>query len=405
MLIYKHNNFFMIPRILSNDVKNALEHNPVVGLLGSRQVGKTTLLGELKGTFQRELVYLDLEKPSDVNKLSEPELYFNSKKNALFVIDEVQRKPELFPLIRVLTDERKINGQFILSGSASPHLIRMASESLAGRVKYFNLSPLNILEITAVYGSNTDIINRLWIRGGYPRSFLAGTDANSFDWRMNFIQTYLERDIPQLGLRIPSSRLRQFWTLLAHVHAQVWNASTLAQSMGLSGKTVNHYLDILEDTFLIRRLLPFQANVKKRLVKSPKVYFVDSGLQLALLNVQNFDQLFSNPILGASWEGFVMQQILEQKPQDWSAYYYRTQAGAEVDLVLVPPQGKPVPVEIKHSLSPTIGRGFRESFADLEAQSGYFVYSGKEQFPLAKNITAIGINDLSKLFASTPPFS
>lgn len=390
----------MIPRILTPEIGNALKHYPVVGLLGSRQVGKTTLLGELKVSAQREVVYLDLEKPSDINKLSEPELYFSSKKDALFIIDEVQRKPELFPLIRVLADEKKTNGRFILSGSASPHLIRMASESLAGRVKYFTLSPLNLLELKDDYGLEEDVVNRLWVRGGYPRSFLAETDADSLDWRESFIQTYLERDIPQLGLRIPASRLRQFWTLLAHVHGQVWNASPLAQSMGISGKTVNHYLDILEDTFLVRRLLPFQSNVKKRLVKSPKVYFVDSGLHLALLNIQNLDQIFSNPIQGASWEGFVMQQILEQKPKDWSAYYYRTQAGAEVDLVLVPPQGKPVPIEVKRSLSPSIGRGFREAFQDLGADSGFFVYSGLEQFPLDKNVTAMGVGDLKELFAN-----
>ena len=347
--------------------------------------------------MQKEIVYLDLERPSDVNKLTEPELYFNSKENALFVIDEVQRKPELFPLIRVLADEKGKNGQFILSGSASPHLIKMASESLAGRVKYFTLSPLNLLELSGIY-TNKDSADRLWVRGGYPRSFLAETDADSMDWRMSFIRTYLEQDIPQLGLRIPASRLGQFWTLLAHVHGQVWNASPLSQAMGLSGKTVSHYLDILEDTFLVRRLLPYQANVKKRLVKSPKIYFVDSGLHLALLNIQTLDQLFSNPIQGASWEGFVIEQILEQKPSDWGAYYYRTQAGAEVDLVLVPPQGAPVPVEVKRSLSPSIGRGFREAFEDLKSTHGYFVYSGSEPFPLDKNILAIGLGDLKTIF-------
>ncbi len=388
----------MIPRALSNEIKNALKHYPVIGLLGSRQVGKTTLLGELRGNLNGELVYLDLEKPSDLAKLKEPELYFNSKKEVLFVIDEIQRMPELFPLIRVFADEKKINGQFIVSGSASPHLIRMASESLAGRVKYFTLSPLNLPELNGLYGTDVDIINRLWIRGGYPRSFLAETDADSLDWRMSFIKTYLERDIPQLGLRIPSSRLGQFWTLLAHIHGQVWNASPIAQSMGLSGKTVSHYLDVLEDTFLIRRLLPYKANVKKRLVKSPKIYFVDSGLHLALLNIQNMDQIFSNPIQGASWEGFVIQQILEQKPKDWSAYYYRTQAGSEVDLILVPAQGKPIPIEIKRSLSPSVGRGFREALQDVKAEKGYYVYPGLENFPLDKNITAIGLEDIHVLF-------
>lgn len=389
----------MIPRTLSKEIKNALKHYPVVGLLGSRQVGKTTLLREFQANSKDEVLILDLEKPSDVNKLSEPELYFKSKKETLFVIDEVQRMPELFPLLRVLADEKSKNGRFILSGSASPHLIRMASESLAGRVKYFTLPPLSLLEVAVAYGKGDDTVNRLWVRGGYPRSFLEKTDADSLDWRMNFIQTYLERDIPQLGLRIPSSRLRQFWTLLAHVHGQIWNASPLAQAMGLSGKTVTHYLDILEETFLVRRLLPYQSNVKKRLVKSPKVYFVDSGLHLALLTIQNLDQLFSNPIQGASWEGFVLQQILEQKPKDWSAYYYRTQAGAEVDLVLVPPQGKPIPIEIKRSLSPSVGRGYREAFEDLGADHGFFVYSGREHFPLDENISALGLGDLAKLFS------
>jgi predicted AAA+ superfamily ATPase len=253
--------------------------------------------------------------------------------------DEIQRMRSLFPLLRALVDRKRTAGIFLILGSASPKLIRHSSESLAGRITYHGLSPFSLAEI------NSESIQKLWLRGGYPESYLPGSDADSFTWREAFIKTYLEMDIPQLGIRIPAQQLRRFWTMIAHSHGQLWNASKIAGSLGISAPTVRSYLDILEETFIVRQIQPYHSNIKKRLIKSPKVYIRDSGLLHTLLNISTSEDLHGHPSLGSSWEGFIVEQILGILPERWQAYFYRTGAGAEIDLVLFDSKHKPVAIE------------------------------------------------------------
>ena len=324
----------MISRRVSAKLKQSLSEFPVTALLGPRQVGKTTLARLMaSGMLPDKAVYLDLELPSDLAKLAEPELYLQGHHNRLVVIDEVQRAPELFPLLRALVDQDRRPGRFLLLGSASPELSRFGAESLAGRIIYHELSPFSLDE------TGNDEISRLWIRGGYPLSFLATSDEESLRWREAFIATYLERDIPQLGIRVPATMLRRFWTMTAHHHGNLWNASAIANALGVSSPAASRYLDILCDTFIVRQLAPFSGNLKKRLVKSPKVYVRDSGLLHALLGIHNHEQLQGHPVVGASWEGMVIEQILAILPTGVESYFYRTSAGAEVDLLLVPRRG------------------------------------------------------------------
>ena len=307
----------MIDRVLYSSITGAIARNPVVAIVGPRQVGKTTLARQIAAQDGRSL-YLDLELPSDANKLQDAELYLDGLRDRLVIIDEVQRMPRLFPLLRALVDRDRHPGRFLLLGSSSPELTQHTSESLAGRIRYFELSPLCLSE------TGTELLRPLWLRGGYPPSLLAADDAESIDWRRSFIATYLERDIPQLGIRVPAGQLRRFWTMLAHLHGQLWNASRIAASMELSAPTIQRYLDILEDTFIVRQLRPYLTNVGKRIVKSPKVYVRDSGLVHALLGIEVGEDLAAHPALGASWEGFVISQILSVMPDGWQAFYYRT---------------------------------------------------------------------------------
>ncbi|MBI5197213.1 MAG: DUF4143 domain-containing protein [Nitrospirae bacterium] len=272
-----------------------------------------------------------------------------------------------------------------------PLLSLFASESLAGRIIYHELTPLTLHE------TGDSKIQRLWQRGGFPESYLAGGDEESFEWRETFIKTYLEMDIPQLGIRIPSLQLRRFWTMLAHFHGQLWNASRIAGSLGLSAPTVQGYLDILEETFMIRRLLPYHPNVKKRLVKSPKVYIRDSGLLHALLRIRTLEDLQAHPSLGSSWEGFVIEQITGLIPRSWEVHFYRTSAGAEIDLLLHNEKRRPIAVEIKYSLSPDLTKGFRSAWEDLSCKRGYVVYPGSEFYPLGKGVSALPVKDIVKI--------
>jgi len=364
----------------------------VTALLGPRQVGKTTLARLVaSGLLPDSAVYLDLELPSDLAKLVEPELYLKGHHQRLVVIDEVQRAPELFPLLRALVDQDRRPGRFLLLGSASPELSRFGAESLAGRIIYHELSPFSLDE------TGTGEIARLWSRGGYPPSFLATSDDESLRWREAFIATYLERDIPQLGIRVPATMLRRFWTMTAHHHGNLWNASAIANALGVSSPAASRYLDILCDTFIVRQLTPFSANLKKRLVKSPKVYVRDSGLLHALLGIHNYEQLQGHPVVGASWEGMVIEQILAILPGGVDPYFYRTAAGAEVDLLLVPKNSAPIAVEIKHSLSPKISIGLRSAMADLECRRGFIVYPGSEAYQMSESITALPVTMLSEL--------
>lgn len=382
----------MIKRKIQETIERALKKYPVVGMLGSRQVGKTTLANMIKDEIRKRVIYLDLELPSDLNKLQEPELYLGQfSSDTLVIIDEIQRMPSLFPLIRALVDKKRIQGQFLILGSASPELIRHSSESLAGRIIYHELTPFVLHEIGYKH------ILKLWLRGGYPVSYLSENDDDSFSWRESFIKTYLERDIPQLGIHIPAVQLRRFWTMLAHSHGQLWNASQIANSMGISAPTVRNYLDILGDTFIVRQLQSYYLNIKKRLRKSPKVYIRDSGLLHTLLRVGSIENLQGHPSVGSSWEGFVIEQILGIIPKGWQAFFYRTGAGAEIDLLLINGKNEPIAIEIKYSASPTTSRGFWNAFNDLSCKKGFIVYPGEESYPLGKNVYTLPIKNIIKI--------
>jgi len=381
----------MISRTLHNAIVTSLKKYPVVGLLGSRQVGKTTLAKSVREAVARDAIYLDLELPSDWNKLHDSELYLRQFSETLVIIDEIQRMPSLFPVIRALVDQNRVGGRFLILGSASPDLLRRSSESLAGRIIYHELTPFNL------YETDSDQIERLWLRGGYPESYLADNDEESFVWRESYIKTYLEMDIPQLGIRIPSVQLRRFWTMLAHSHGQLWNGNKIAGSIGVSAPTVRHYLDILENTFVVRQLLPYHANVKKRLIKSPKVYIRDSGLLHTLLRIGNFDDLQGHPVLGSSWESFVIEQIIGLLPNHREVYFYRTNAGAEIDLVFFDKKNKPVAIEIKYSLSPAVSRGYWNVCEDLSCKKWFVIYPGNERYPVGRNVFAMPVRELARI--------
>ena len=381
----------ILERELKEAVIGSLARYPVVGLIGCRQVGKTTLAKIIAKAFRKRVVYLDIELPSDLSKLQEPELYLSQFTDHLVIIDEIQRMPALFPLIRALVDKKRVGGRFLVLGSASPQLIKDSSESLAGRIIYHELKPLNLNE------TNYDNLNTLWFRGGFPNSYLAEDSIDSFIWRESFIRTYLERDIPQLGIHIPSINLRRFWTMLAHMHGQLWNASKIASGLGLSAPTVRHYLDILEETFIVRQIQPYHFNIKKRLIKSPKVYIRDSGLLHALLTVKTFDDLQAHPVVGSSWEGFVIEQIAGILPENTPLYFYRTGSGAEIDLLFFDRKNRPIAIEVKYSLSPKAEKGFWMACEDLSCKKGFIVYPGKESYPIGRNIFALPVKELSKI--------
>ena len=383
----------MIARLQKDTIAKSLQTFPVVALMGPRQVGKTTLAKELAQQHDSSVIYLDLELPSDLNKLQSPELYLRDHADSLIIIDEIQRMPELFPLLRALIDQQRTPGRFMILGSASPDIMKHASESLAGRVIYHELAPFCISE------TGSAAIQNLWFRGGYPNSFLAGSDAESYEWRQAFIATYLERDIPLLGIRIPPAQLRRFWTMLAHLNGQLWNASQLASSMGLSPTTMRHYLDVLEDTFIVRQLMPWFANTGKRLTKSPKIYLRDTGLLHSLLQLVTTDQLFSYPGLGSSWEGFVIEQILATLPVGYQPFFYRTGAGAEIDLVLHG-GGNTIAVEVKYSATPKVTKGFWLAYNDLRCCKGFVVYPGHDRYPISETVEVLPASELFRITES-----
>ncbi len=384
----------MIKRKLEKSIIHSLRHFPVVGIIGARQVGKTTLAKEIRKHFP-ESIYLDIELPSTLNLLQEPELYLSRYQSQLVILDEIQRLPELFPVMRSLVDQNRIPGRFLILGSSSPKLIKQTAESLAGRIIYHELTPLLIEEV----GTDSDIINKLWLRGGFPESFLSQTDELSFQWRDSFVRTFLERDLPLMGLRVPPLRMHRFWTMLAHYQGQLFNASQLATAMDLSSPTIKNYLETLQQAFMVNLLPPFYKNLRKRLVKSPKFYFQDTGLLHALLNIHSFDDLLSQPALGHSFEGFVLQQIIHSLPGEFTPYFYRTAAGAEMDLVLVKGLDCRIGIEVKYSLTPKISKSLRNAMNDLQCSVYLIVYPGKEPYPLAKNVYAFPISRIPELFS------
>ncbi len=387
----------MIPRTLQPEVKRSLGTFPAVGLVGPRQVGKTTLARAIAATWRGEVLYLDLESPSDLAKLANAEFFLSQYTDRLVVIDEAQQKPELFALLRVLIDRERRAGRFLILGSATPDLKRQASESLAGRIAYHELHPFTLAEVGGDHPDQA-VLTRLWLRGGYPNSYLAADDGLSMQWRANFVQTHLERDMPVLGVRVPATTLRRFWTMVAHCHGQLWNASRIGESMGTDHKTARRYLDTLADTFMLRQLAPCHLNVKKRLIKSPKVSIRCSGLLHSLLKIDTLEALQAHPICGASWEGFCIEQILATIPQQWDVSFYRTSAGAEMDLVIHPvAMTAPIAVEIKTSTAPKLTRGNFSAREALAPRATYVVYPGRDRYPIAENVWALPVSQIDRI--------
>jgi len=381
----------MITRRLETELRSRLGEVPAVVLTGPRQVGKTTLaLGVAEG---RDALYLDLESERDRAKLADPELYLEGHLGRLVVLDAVHRAPGLFPVLRGLIDrgrrEGRASGLYLLLGSASLDLLRQSGETLAGRVSCLELEPLDLLE------TGPDARDLLWARGGFPESFLAPSEAASMRWRLDFVRSYLERDIALFGPRVPAETLRRLWTMLAHHQSGVLNVAQLARNVGIDGRTAARYLDLLVDLLLVRRLPAWHANVGKRLVKSPKVYVRDSGLVHALLGIDDFDALVSHPVVGGSWEGFVIDKLLAVRPAGVTAHFYRTSGGAEVDLVLAWPDGSLWAIEVKRSLSPRPERGFQSACEDLAPARRLVVYPGRERYPTAGGAEAVPLEVLA----------
>lgn len=388
----------MYSRLLQLGLSGLLARHPVVGLLGPRQVGKTTLA--LAVAENRPSLYLDLESPSDLAKLAEPELFLRLHEDKLVILDEIQRVPDLFQVLRGLVDQgrrsKRPNGRFLVLGSAGIDLLQQSSESLAGRIAYTELPPL-LLEETG--GKSAD---SLWLRGGFPSSFTAPNDAASLEWRRNFIRTYLERDIPQLGPRIPSETLRRLWTMLAHEQGSMLNAARLAAALGLSGQTMGRYIDLLCDLLLVRRLTPWTSNLGKRMTKSPKVYVRDSGLVHALLGIPTLDDLLAHPVAGMSWEGWAIENLIAASPVGTQAYFYRTSAGAEIDLVLELRPGKHWAIECKRSLTPSPARGFHEGCKDLSPERKFVIYPGTESYPLSHDVECVPLLEAVRALRALP---
>ena len=382
----------MFQRKTEHAVLQALARQAAVALLGPRQVGKTTLA--LHIAAQRNAMYLDLEDTQDRAKLSDPAAFLAAHENRLVILDEIHRVPHVFDALRGVIDHGRRRGhrtgRFLLLGSASLDLMRQSGESLAGRISYIDMTPLTVSEVPA------DAQDRLWLRGGFPDSFTARDDASSLAWRKDLVRTYLERDVPMFGSRVPAETLRRFWTMLAHNQGALLNASRLAQGLEVKSQTVSRYTDLLVDLLLVRRLQSYQANVGKRLVKSPKVYIRDSGLAHALLNIGDRDTLLGHPVLGASWEGFVIENLIAAAPPLTVPGFYRTSGGAEIDLVLELPGGTRWAIEVKRSHAAKPGRGFHEGCEDLLPAMRFVVHAGADSYPLGPKVEAVGLAELMR---------
>jgi uncharacterized protein len=383
----------MIPRYLSAELSRALNDAPAACVLGPRQVGKTTLA--LDVGRKRDALYLDLESEADRAKLADATLYLSAHSERLVILDEIHRMPGIFPVLRGLIDRGRRAGippgRYLLLGSASVDLLRQAGESLAGRIRYLELTPFSLSEPTGMP------VEMQWLRGGFPDSLLARSDAASMRWRRDFIRSYLERDIVQFAPRLAAETLRRFWIMLAHRQGAPLNSAELARSLGVDAKTVARYLDLLVDLFLVRRLQPWHANVGKRLLRSPRVFLRDSGMLHALLALQDMDALLTHPVVGASWEGFVMENLLAVAPEGAQCWYYRTSGGAEIDLLLSFPDSTLWAIEIKRSLAPKVDRGFHEACVDLNPAYRCVVYPGNDRYPVSDGIEVLPLLDLVSL--------
>ena len=374
------------PRHL-NRVLKLLDRHPALGVLGARQVGKTTLARQVGERFRGPVHRFDLEDPDDLARLAEPKLALEGLEG-LVILDEVQRRPDLFPVLRVLIDRREAKAVFLVLGSASPDLLRQSAETLAGRIAYHELGGFALDEV------GVDAADRLWLRGGFPRSYLARSAAESFEWRRSFIRTFLERDLAQLGIRIPGVTMHRFWRMIAHYHGQVWSGAELARAFGVAGTTVRRYLDVLTGALVLRQLSPWHENVGKRQVKSPKVYVADAGLLHALLGLATRDDLEGHPKVGASWEGFVLDEILTRlgaAPEE--AFFWATHAGAELDLLVVRGRRR-LGFEIKRTTAPTVSRSMRAARETLRLESVDVIHAGAHSFPLEEGFRALAVADL-----------
>ena len=383
----------MIRRTLQDDVLGALKLQASVAIIGPRQSGKTTLALEVGD--QLDAIYLDLEDRDDRNRLSEPVLYLDGVDDRLVILDEIHRAPELFQTLRGIIDrgrrQGKGVGRFLILGSASIDLLRQSGESLAGRISYLDLTPLTPIEVE----DGRIARERLWLRGGFPMSYLAPDDGTSLTWRKDFIRTYLERDVAEFGPRIPATVLERLWTMLAHRQGALLNASALAHALEVSPQSVTRYIDLLADLLLVRRLPPLRANVGKRLVKAPKVYVRDSGLVHALLGIPTLEALAGHPVVGRSWEGFAVEMLLAALQWPSLASFYRTSGGAEIDLVIDFGTGERWAIEVKRSLAPKVSRGFHSACEDVNPARVFVVHAGDDRFPISRSVEGVGLRELA----------
>lgn len=384
----------MIRRILQKNLEQQLKKFPAVAILGQRQVGKTTLAKTIAKSMGSNTVYLDLERDSDLMKLNDAESYLEQHKDQCVILDEVQRKPNLYALLRSLIDDYRKPGRFMLLGSASPHLVKGVSESLAGRIYYAHLHPFNLLEI-----EKKAVLKKHWFRGGMPEALLAKTDEDYINWTDAFISTYIQRDMPELfDVRFSVSVMRNFWTMLAHNNGAIWNAENYARSLGVTAPTVNRYLDFLEAAFIIHRLPAFFQNVKKRLVKAPKIYLQDTGVLHRLLRIADSEHLQGNPIVGASWEGYIVEQIFQLKNDTLDMYFYRTQDGAECDVVLAKAHKPIACIEIKYSNAPDVSKGFYLSADALKSKKNFVITPGSDTYMIKNHTMVCSIKKFLKDF-------
>ncbi|NJL29454.1 MAG: ATP-binding protein [Thermoanaerobaculia bacterium] len=370
-------------------LQSLIRRHPVVGILGARQVGKTTLARQLSSCHAGAVAYFDLENPEDVARLAEPMLSLKGLEG-LVVFDEVQRRPDLFPVLRVLADRPTLPARFLVLGSASPELLRQSSESLAGRIFYHELDGFSLDEVGA------EAQDRLWLRGGFPRSFLAESDAASAEWRRGFVRTFLERDLPELGVRTPAETMRRFWSMLAHYHAQVWNGAELARAFGVSAPSVRRYLDTLTSALVLRQLQPWFENLSKRQVRAPKIYIADSGLLHALLNLETSFELLGHPKLGASWEGFALGEIVRRLGARWEeCFFWATHSGAELDLLVM--RGlRRYGFEFKNTATPKLTPSMRTALEDLKLERIDVIHAGEHTFPLAERVRAVALRRIEE---------
>ena len=385
----------MLERQTIKEAIDDLEQFPAVALLGCRQVGKTTLAHHISKIYQKPCEYLDLELTDDREKLSEPQLFLEKQDGKLLILDEIHRVPELFPILRGIIDKRRRKGEksghFLILGSASPELLKQSSESLAGRISYIELNPFNVLEVKK--SGHTDYLDRLWVRGGFPDSYLSKTEEASLRWRDKFIRTYVEQDIREIGSNFPADRVFKLWRMLGYDQGSQMDLTKIASNLSISATTVRNYIDTLSSFFLIRKLQPWHGNSKKRLVKTPKIYVRDSGLLHSLTNIGGYNDIISHPLCGASWEGFVIEQILQKLPYRSEVSYYRTRAGAEIDLIIETPKRETIAIEIKRTLSPKVSVGFKNGCNDIKPDKRFYIIPRGKAYPIDKETQAIGLGE------------